>query len=351
MGTVTASGAGRLRVARVVRETHDAVSVEFEVPAELVERFRFEPGQFLTLRIPTPDGGWAARCYSLCSAPGDGPPTITVKRVAGGLASNWICETLGPGDEIEVLPPAGLFVPRAGQRDLLLFAGGSGITPIMSILRARLAAPGGSAVLVYANSDERSVIFAGELRRLAAEHPDRLLVLHLLDSVQGLPTAELLASLCRPFRAADVAMLCGPAPFMAVAGEALARLGVPRERVVTEKFRSLESDPFTEPGSATDAETVPAGREAATVTVELDGERRTLPWPAQTPLLDLLRGNGLDAPFSCREGACSACACRLVAGEVKMLRNEVLEEEDLAEGYLLACQAVPVTEHVEVTYD
>jgi len=336
----------RLRVADVVAETHDAVSVSFEVPPGASETFHHRPGQFLTVRVPVPGGSWAARCYSLSSAPGDGRLTITVKRVPEGLASNWICDEVRPGTEIEVLPPAGMFVPREEDQNLLLVAGGSGITPIMSILRTRLARPGGSAVLVYANRDERSVIFGDELRALCAEHPDRLLVLHLLASVQGLPTVGQLSRLCKPFSTADSAMLCGPGPFMAVVTEALTRAGMPGDRIATEKYQSLQSDPFAE-----SAEPAPAGEATATVTVELYGERRTLPWPAQTPLLDLLRGNGLDAPFSCREGACSACACRLTEGEVKMLRNEVLEEDDLAEGYILACQAVPVTAHIEVTYD
>jgi 3-ketosteroid 9alpha-monooxygenase subunit B len=149
-------------------------------------------------------------------------------------------------------------------------------------------------------------------------------------------------------------MLCGPQPFMQVVTEALSRLGLPRQRIVMERYRSLESDPFAAapaaPGDAASA-AAPGQAAAATVAVELDGERRVLSWPAQTSLLDVLLGQGLDAPYSCREGACSACACRVRSGEVKLLRNEVLEEEDLAEGYILACQAVPVTEHIEVAYD
>jgi 3-ketosteroid 9alpha-monooxygenase subunit B len=349
-----ASPGHRLRVAAVVRETHDSVSVAFDVPAGLTGRFRHLPGQFLTLRIPVPGGGWAARCYSLSSAPDDGLPTITVKRVRDGLASNWICDALQPGSEVEVLPPAGLFVPREDHQDLLLLAGGSGITPIMSILRHRLSRPGGTAVLIYANRDERSVIFADELRALSAGHPGRLLVIHLLESVQGLPTVGQLARLCAPYADADAALLCGPAPFMAAAAAALTQAGMSHERVVTEKFLSLEGDPFALPDPAALAaaagEGATAGR-VATLEVELYGQRRALDWPAQTLLLDTLRANGLDAPFSCREGACSACACRLLAGEVKMLRNDVLEEEDLAEGYILACQSLPVSDQVGVTYD
>ena len=243
-GLMRSSLGHRLRVAAVVRETQDSVSVAFDVPAALADRFRHLPGQFLTLRIPVPGGGWAARCYSLSSAPGDGPPTITVKRVQDGLASNWICDTVQPGSEIEVLPPAGLFAPQEEHQHLLLLAGGSGITPIMSILRSRLAQPGTSAVLIYANRDEQSVIFGAELRKLTAMHASRLLVIHLLESVQGLPTTQLLAQLCAPFAASDAALLCGPGPFMDAASTALAEAGMTRERIVTEKFRSLDSDPF-----------------------------------------------------------------------------------------------------------
>ncbi|WP_413098269.1 2Fe-2S iron-sulfur cluster-binding protein [Streptomyces sp. Inha503] len=335
-----------LRVAEVTPETDDAVSVAFH--AEESGELLYRPGQFLTLRVPAPDG-WAARCYSLSSAPGDARPTVTVKRVPGGVASNWICDRLRPGDTIDVLPPAGRFTPAPGHRDLLLFAAGSGITPVMSILRAR-AREGGKAVLVYANRDERSVIFAAGLRRLTEEYPDRIQVVHWLETLYGLPDANRLAALVRSWAGADAAMLCGPAPFMRVSDEALRQLGMDRARVLTEEYRSLASDPFVSLAAA--PQEPPSDQAGATtVTVELDGERRTFPWPARTTLLDLLRAQDLDAPFSCREGACSACACRVVDGEVKLLRNTVLEDEDLAEGYVLACQAVPLTEHVEVVYD
>ncbi|MFJ8111023.1 2Fe-2S iron-sulfur cluster-binding protein [Streptomyces sp. NPDC096132] len=335
-----------LRVAEVTPETDEAVSVSFEVLEG--DELRYRPGQFLTLRIPAPDG-WVARCYSLSSAPGDARPTVTVKRVPGGVASNWICDRLRRGDTVDTLAPAGRFTPAPDRRDLLLFAAGSGITPVMSILRAR-AREDGTAVLVYANRDERSVIFAAELRRLTEEHPDRIRVVHWLETLHGLPDPARLAALSRPWAGADAALLCGPGPYMRAAAEALERLGMPRSRVLTEEYRSLAADPFA---GLIRAPATPADDEAgaATVTVRLDGERRTLPWPARTTLLDLLRARDLDAPFSCREGACSACACRVVEGEVKMLRNAVLEEEDLAEGYVLACQAVPLSDHVEVVYD
>ncbi|KAA5838030.1 ferredoxin--NADP reductase [Saccharopolyspora hirsuta] len=344
---MTESAAHRLRVREVIEETADSRSLVFDVPAGAADRFAYRPGQFLTLRIPLGDEH-VARCYSLSSAPGlDEGLKVTVKRVAGGVGSNWLCDHARPGTELEVLPPAGTFTPKSLAGDLLLFAGGSGITPIMSIVRALLHERTGTAVLIYANRDERSVIFADELTALAARHPGRFVPIHLLQSVQGLPTVDEIAALARPFADRDAAYVCGPEPFMDAVTAALGQVGMSRDRVVLEQFRSLSSDPFAGGETAI----APGAEAAATVSVSLDGEHHELPWPGGTTLLDLLHANGVDAPFSCKEGACSACACRLVSGEVKMLRNEVLEEEDLAEGWVLGCQSVPITEHVEVTYD
>lgn len=347
---MTAPSPLRLRVLEVVRETRDAVSVRLESLPGTAE-LDFRPGQFLTLRVPVPGGGWVARCYSLSSAPGVGAPTVTVKRVPGGVASSWICEGLRAGDEIQALPPSGAFVTGEEHRNLLLLAAGSGITPVMSILRAQLDRPEGSVVVVYANRDEEAVIFARELRELARCHPDRLLVLHHLESLQGWPTAEYLTRLCRPYtEGVDLAMVCGPQPYMDACAQALTELGMPRKGIVTERYRSLESDPFVSDTAKPAEAAEPTGGET-TLLVEMDGEQRELSWPGGVTLLDLLLDQGVEAPFSCREGACSACACRKLSGEVKLLRNGVLDDQDLAEGYILACQAVPAAERIEVSYD
>lgn len=335
----------RLRVARVIEETAQARSIEFGVDDEAA--FRYRPGQFLTVRIPSDRCGSVARCYSLSSSPHtDDRLKVTVKRTEDGYGSNWLCDTLAVGDELESLPPAGVFTPRSFDADLLLFAAGSGITPVMSIVKSALATGTGRVVLVYANRDDRSVIFAGELAALAGRYPDRFVVLHWLESVQGLPAAAGLAALAAPYAAFD-AFVCGPKPFMSAVREALSTLGVPRERIKLERFTSLGANPFEKAAPAPPAQT----RGAATVGVTLDGVRRSLGWPADVKLLDLLLDNGIDAPYSCREGACSACACRLVAGEVKMLNNDVLEDEDIADGIILACQSLPVTDAVEVSYE
>jgi 3-ketosteroid 9alpha-monooxygenase subunit B len=337
----------QLTVRQVVRETADAHSLVFDGPV-----MPYKPGQFLTLRIPS-DREPTARCYSLSSSPAvDGLLKVTVKRTVDGYASNWVCDNVEPGTVLDVLPPAGKFTPKDLDADLLLFAGGSGITPVISIVKTVLAEGTGRLVLVYANRDEASVIFATELSELSAKHPDRLTVVHWLESVQGLPTAEQLRELARPYASYE-AFVCGPAPYMSCVSSALRDLGVERRRIHVERFLSLEGNPWQDQVVEDAAAAAPAAAPAATsqVQVELDGETHELTWPGETKLLDLLLGQGLDAPYSCREGNCSACSCRLVEGEVRMLDNKVLEQEDLDEGWVLACQSLPVTDVVKVTYE
>ncbi len=333
----------RLRVAEVIAEAGGACSLVLDVPPVLAAAFGYRPGQFLTVRVPSDRDGSVARCYSLSSSPHTGDlPTITVKRTDGGYASNWIADNLTAGSMLDTLPPAGTFCPDSLDGDFLLFAAGSGITPVISILKSVLAAGHGRAVLSYANRDERSVIFGAELRGLAAAAGGRLAVAHWLDSVQGPPTAAGLAALARPYAGYE-AFICGPDPYLTVVRDALRQLGVPPRRVHTERFLSLAENPF-------EATAEPAGGLAATLEVTLDGEKRVLPWPPGSRMLDVLIEAGLNAPYSCRQGVCGACACQLTGGQVDMAHNEVLEAEDIADGYILACQAIPLTESVSITY-
>ncbi len=365
-----------LTVVHVVEETAEAHSVSFAVPEGAEAEFDYKPGQFLTLAVPSTLEGVevAARCYSLSSSPHDGGPlTVTVKRTAEGYASNWICDNLREGATIKVLPPSGIFTPASLDSDLLLFAGGSGITPVMSITRTAIAHGSGRIVLFYANRDETSVIFARELAALAAAHPDRLVVVHWLESVQGLPTQEQMKSFIEPFLTYD-AFVCGPAPFMKLTIAALRELEFPRERRHQERFISLGGNPFGDaievekaeheievaesdaafgggaPGAAPpEAEPGPEG--PVRLEVELDGQSYTFDdWQPGTKLVDFLESKGIKVPYSCREGECSACAIRLLEGEVKMVNNEILDDIDLAEGLRLGCQSLPVTGVVRVTY-
>lgn len=341
-----------LQVAEVVKETDDARSLVFSVPAGpedpdiSPQKLRYAPGQFLTLRVPSDRTGSVARCYSLCTSPfTDDAMAVTVKRTDGGYASNWLCDHAHPGMKIHVLAPSGTFVPATLDTDFLLLAAGSGITPMMAICKSALAEGGGKIVLVYANRDENSVIFGSTLRELAAKYPDRLTVVHWLESVQGLPTDTALATLIAPYAAHD-AFICGPGPFMAAAETALGDIGVPKERLHIEVFRSLETDPFAAVVIDDDDDEPPA-----TAVVELDGQTHTVTWPRKAKLLDVLLDAGLDVPFSCREGHCGACACVKRDGKIEMEVNDVLEASDLAEGLILACQTRPQTDSVEVTYD
>jgi 3-ketosteroid 9alpha-monooxygenase subunit B len=335
-----------LRVREIVRETDDACSIVFDVPDDAADEFSYRPGQFLTLELPS-EAGAVARCYSLCSSPHlDDGLRVAVKRVRDGVGSNWINDNLAAGDTVDCLPPAGVFTPKTFDEDLLLFAGGSGITPIMSILKSALAAGSGSVVLVYANQHENAVIFEAELREFAEKFPDRLHVIHWLESVQGLPSRAQLKAFATPFTS-YTSFVCGPSPFMESVTHSLRELGVPPARIHVEKFQSLLDNPFdaviAPPPDAGDGRT-------AELEVDLDGDTYKFQWPAQTKLLDFLLAKGLKAPFSCRQGACSACACIVSEGEMKMLNNEILEQDDLDEGFVLACQSLPISDTVRIHY-
>jgi len=324
-------------VAEVIVETADAHTLVLAVPPDLLPRFAYAPGQFLTVRIPHGEST-VARCYSLCSSPQtDERLAITVKRVPGGHGSNWICDHTTAGSVLDVLPPAGGFTPGSLDTDLVLVAGGSGITPVLSIIKAVLAGGRGRIALVYANRDPESVIFAEQLRRIDEDHP-RVTIHHWLDSAHGPPTAGSLGDLLRPYTGRE-AFVCGPAPYQRLVTDVLENLGFPAESVHIEYFDAPE--PVAPPD---------AGGRVATVEVLLNDKTHELPWPADRRLLDVLIDAGLNPPYSCRQGNCGACATRIVEGEVELVHNEILEDEDFAEGYTLACQALPLTDRVGVSY-
>lgn len=306
-----------IRVARVITETADACSLVLDGELDHL------PGQYLTVRTPV-----GARSYSLASAPGRGEaPKITVKRMAGGAVSNWICDRVRDGDTLDMAGPAGTFTPRSLDDELLLLAGGSGITPIMGIIKSMRREP----VLFYANRDAESIIFRDELDGL-------LPVIHWLDRERGVPTADSLKDLLHPYRERE-SFVCGPEAFVAVAEKALQMAGVPAERIRIERFEPAPAEAVGQDG----------GRDAV-AEVEIDGRAHVLPWAAGRRLLDVIIDAGLNPPWSCRQGQCGACVVRLVSGEVELVHNEILEEEDFADGYTLACQALAVSDHVKVTY-
>ena len=350
-----------LRVVDVIEETSDAKSFVLEAPSSL----SYRPGQFLTIEVPSDsNAGGAARCYSLSSAPHESDLLkITVKRVRDGYGSNWMCDNVEVGHTLKALPPSGLFTSRQTSSDLLLFAGGSGITPVVSIAKSALALDSGDVVLFYANRNEASVIFAGELSELAAKYPDRLLIVHWLESVQGIPTVTQLKNVVRHFSSYD-AYVCGPAPFMATALTALDQLGFPRERKHHERFISLDGNPFDtnvaaykRNSSETSIEAIDSiVSEPPTRSFRVSGKVGDVSfdhndWPSDQVLLDFLLEKKLAAPFSCRSGECSSCTYRIVEGAVNMIGNDVLDDEDLNDGLRLACQSLPDTDEISISYD
>lgn len=334
-----------LRVAAVIEETHDACSFEFDVPDELLADFKYRPGQFLTLRTPWEDD-WLPRCYSLSSSPYENERLrVTVKRVTDGRGSNWLCDNIKDGDTLEVLKPAGVFVPKNLDANFLLYAGGSGVTPVLSILRSALSQGTGQVRLIYANRDEASVIFKDLLRDLGREYPERLQVIHWLDSVQGYTSPMQLAQLGQGVENPEV-FVCGPELFMQCVEQAMKIAGVPGKSVHVERFVSLPGE--SEGGFEAIVEH--QGSTATHLTVELDGETREIECADGEVLLAAMLREGIKAPHSCMVGSCATCMCTLVSGEVDLLVNDALDNDELAEGWTLACQAVATSGKVHLKF-
>lgn len=332
-----------LRVRRVIAETAEAVSIEFEPDAA----FEYEPGQYLTLRVPcaTVDGGAVGRSYSLSSSPHiDSNLRITVKRVADGVGSNWLCDNTEAGTVLRVLPPAGTFVLDRAAAGHLFFAAGSGITPVISMLKSALARTDAPLFLFYVNRAGDSVIFREELDALSAQYGDRLTIVHWLTGKRGRPGNTQIAELLPKLSGEEVAYLCGPAPFAETVGEALAGAGLTELRMRTEAFTSLTGDPFR-------LETAEVGDTAAiSLTVDLDGDVESIACPAETPLLDAMLAAGIDPPYSCREGTCGTCIAQLTEGKVEHRSCLALAPDEVEDGYILPCQAIARSTVVAVEF-
>ncbi|MGV0837713.1 2Fe-2S iron-sulfur cluster-binding protein [Mycolicibacterium thermoresistibile] len=327
-----------LRIKRVVRETRDAVSLVLDVPAECSERFRYQAGQFLTLQVEVA-GGCHRRCYSMSSWPHNGSDLqITVKRDPGGLVSNFLNDTAAEGGEIRALPPDGRFVLGETERDIVAFAGGSGITPIHSLIGSALAGTGRHVTLFYANRSRESVIFGASLDALVGAHPERFVVIHHFDAESGVvapPAVEALAD-----RDADF-YICGPGPFMDTVEQTLSSRGVARERLHLERF---EVAPVT-------ADVSQVTEQTEEIVIELDRKKTTAPYRAGNTLLQTARIAGLRAPSSCETGTCGTCMARIVTGSAKMLNNDALDDDEVAEGWVLTCQSLPTSRSVHVVYE
>jgi 3-ketosteroid 9alpha-monooxygenase subunit B len=335
-----------LRVARVIDETHDARSFVLEVPPELAARFRYRAGQFLSFKIPLA-GKILTRSYSLSSSPEcDSEHKVTVKRVEGGPVSNWMNDRVKPGDRLMVTPPAGLFVLNQKRRRIVFFAGGSGITPVISLIKTALATTDRRLELHYANRDARSIIFEAELEALRRKSGGRLSVTHSLDDRDGFFDQGRVKHAAVDALEADF-YLCGPGPFMDTIERALAALHVPAEQIHIERFVSPADpdDVIREAAAAAPDEGAPEA-----IAIVLDGAVHEVPYRAGERVLAAARRAGLDPPFSCEEGYCSCCMAKLVRGRVKMAANDCLTPDLLAEGWILTCQSECTSQHVRIEY-
>jgi ring-1,2-phenylacetyl-CoA epoxidase subunit PaaE len=343
-----------LKVAAVERLCDDAVAVTFDVPDDLRELYAFRPGQYLTLRQEIA-GGEERRSYSIC-APGGAAPRVGVRRVAGGLFSEWLVDRLEPGDEVEVLPPSGSFTPdiEPGTHHGLI-AAGSGITPVLSIVASLLAAHDDTHVtLIYGNRRTDTVMFTEEIADLKNAHGPRLHLLHVLsrepteaDIFNGrLDAARLRTLFGALVDTSDVDhwWLCGPLGMTEDAVSVLTELGVDRRRVHRELFYVDEPPP--EPVRHEEE----AG-EGSEVTIVLNGRSTQLTLPRTVSVLDAAQKVRGDLPFACKGGVCGTCRAKVTDGEVTMRRNFALEDDEVAAGFVLTCQTMPVSDKVTVDYD
>jgi ring-1,2-phenylacetyl-CoA epoxidase subunit PaaE len=347
-----------LKVVDVVRETADAVSVAFEVPADLKQDFKYKQGQYLTLRFNV-KGEELRRSYSICSSPMDeNELRVAIKKVKDGRVSTFINDTVKVGDVIDVMIPMGNFFTEmnaSNRKNYVLFGGGSGITPMLSILKTVLKAePQSTITLFYGNNDESSVIFKKQIDGLAASNADRFKVYHILNTapaghpanLQGLMTAEKDIELVKNFvdAAADNEyFICGPGPMMENVVTALKELKINETKVHIEYF--------TAPVNADEIK--PSGKTAsgASATIIIDGDAHPVVLEENETILEAAIRIGLDAPYACQGGSCCTCRALLEEGKVEMAVNYALSASEVKQGFILTCQSRPTTGSVVVNYD
>ena len=349
-----------LTVRRIEPDTAEAVIVSFEVPRHLRAVFGFTQGQYLTLRAQV-DGQDLRRSYSICAGVDDGELRVGVRKVQGGAFSNWINERLRPGDRLAVMAPQGrFFVPLepGARRQHVGIAGGSGITPILSIMKTVLARePRSRFTLIYGNRTLRSTMFKEELEDLKNRTMARLVLHHVFsDEATDAPLnmgvmnrdkiAEFLATVV-PAAGIDHAYICGPFQMNDETEAALLAAGVTEERIHIERFGLAP-----QAGGAVLHQAQPGDAEHARIVIVRDGMRREIAFRRNQPsILDAASAAGLEVPFSCTSGVCGTCRAKLVEGQVRMERNFALDPAEVAGGFVLTCQAHPLTERVVLSFD
>jgi 3-ketosteroid 9alpha-monooxygenase subunit B len=333
-----------LRVKRVVRETEEARSFVLDVPADLRDMFDYGPGQFCSVRVHI-GSDEHSRCYSMSSAPEtDSDLTVTVKRVPGGVVSNWLIDHLSEGDLVEVTRPSGNFCVREGQRPLIAFCGGSGITPVISIAKSVLTASSRSVRLLYANRDAASVIFHDHLDTFQGLYLGRFDVRHHLDLHRGFLDRAAIVAFVDGCVDADF-YICGPGPFMDLVEATLLELGVKPDAIAIERFVAAAD---SETLSPTDTE---VDRAPEAIVLILRGKKYEIGYHAGDTVLETARRANVLAPYSCEAGNCATCMALVQEGTVTMRVNDALTAEEVGEGWVLTCQARPTSPSLTVEYE
>ncbi len=348
----------KLKVKDIKRETADAVSVAFEVPAPQQPEYLFKQGQYITLKLNL-GGQEVRRSYSLCTAPHEKELRVAIKEVKGGLVSAYINKDLKVGDVVEVMTPMGNFhsiLAGNQKKNYVLFAGGSGITPMMSILKSILYVEKQSTItLIYANKNEASTIFKTDIDHIASSHPN-LKVMYVFDEPQqaiadlqkGIVTEEKAVQLLENFGGvnADEYFICGPAPMMENAKNALEKLNVKKEKIHIEYFTNVIDAVNKESGDGSGAN-VKSHVTVIQYGIETNFDLET----SGISMLDASIEAGVDAPFSCKGAVCCTCRAKVIEGKVKMDANFALTDDEVQEGYILTCQSHPLTEKVIIDFD
>jgi ring-1,2-phenylacetyl-CoA epoxidase subunit PaaE len=348
-----------LRVRSIQPETRDAITIVFEVPPELEKKFSFVQGQYLTL-CATIDGQEVRRSYSICSAVQDGLLRVAVKRTPGGLFSNWIFDNLRPGDALEVMPPEGRFqVPlsKEHQKNYVAFAAGSGITPILSIIKTTLLAEQNSSfTLFYGNRASSTVMFREELADLKDRFLGRFSLIHVMSRehqdidllngrIDGQKAELLLQRFCQ-FEGIDTVFLCGPQEMVDDVSARLKALGFSESQIKIELFTVKGSE-----GSGRKKTVHTTGTAECHVTLIMDGATHSFSMPKSEPILEQALQRGIDIRHSCKSGVCATCRSKLIEGQVDMDSNYALEDYEIARGFILTCQSYPVTDRVTLDFD
>ena len=349
----------RLAVRDLRRETPDAVSLTFAIPGGLATDYAFAPGQYLTLRT-TMDGEEVRRSYSICSGPDDGELRIAVKKVDGGAFSSWAADELKTGDELDVMTPTGRFGIAHAPSEARVhvgFAAGSGITPIISIIRGILGRePNSRFFLFYGNRSASNILFREALEELKDRFLGRLSLFYVLSQeeqdlpiLQGRldrPKVEILLRAMVPANIVDHVFVCGPVAMSEEIEATCVDLGIPADRIHVERFVSgLGGKPRPK------AVIVPEAPPAAIASLIVDGKRKDVPVADGEAILDAALRAGIDLPYACKGGMCSTCRAKVVEGETRMDVNYSLEPWELNAGFVLTCQAHPLSPRVVVDYD